>query len=156
MIEIAAALSMANAAFNTIKGAVEKGREIEDVAGYFGRFFDAKDAINEATESSRHQPVVKKLFSGSSVEAQALEVTAARYKINQLEKELREYLLWSGQSQFYEDMMLERRNIRQARAAEAKRKAENKKFWVDVSTIGTCVLIGSGVVIAALTAILGG
>ena len=31
MIEIAAALSMANAAFNTIKGAVEKGREIEDV-----------------------------------------------------------------------------------------------------------------------------
>jgi len=156
VIEIAAALSMANAAFNTIKGAVEKGREIEDVAGYFGRFFDAKDAINEATESSRHQPVVKKLFSGSSVEAQALEVTAARYKINQLEKELREYLLWSGQSQFYEDMMLERRNIRQARAAEAKRKAENKKFWVDVSTIGTCVLIGSGVVIAALTAILGG
>jgi len=156
VIEIAAALSMASAAFNTIKGAVEKGREIEDVAGYFGRFFDAKDAINEATESSRHQPVVKKLFSGSSVEAQALEVTAARYKINQLEKELREYLLWSGQSQFYEDMMLERRNIRQARAAEAKRKAENKKFWIDVSTIGTCVLIGSGVVIAALAAILGG
>ena len=27
MIEIAAALSMANAAFNTIKGAVEKGRD---------------------------------------------------------------------------------------------------------------------------------
>ena len=156
MIEIAAAISMANAAFNTIKGAVEKGREIEDVAGYFGRFFDAKDAINEATESSRHQPVVKKLFSGSSVEAQALEVTAARHKINQLEKELREYLLWSGQGQFYEDMMIERRNIRQARAAEARRKAENRKFWIDITTVGMCAAIGAGIVITVTAVILGG
>jgi hypothetical protein len=156
VIEIAAAISMANAAFNTIKGAVEKGREIEDVAGYFGRFFDAKDAINEATESSRNQPVVKKLFSGSSVEAQALEVTAARHKINQLEKELREYLLWSGQGQFYEDMMIERRNIRQARAAQARRKAQNRKFWIDITTIGICVAIGTGIAITAAAVILGG
>lgn len=150
MIEIAAALSMANGAFNMIKGAVEKGREIEDVAGYFGRFFDARDAINEATETSRNQPVVKKLFSGTSVEAQALEVTAARHKINQLENELREYLIWSGQGAFYEDMMRERRRIRQFRAAEAKRKAENKKFMVDLLTIGTCVIIGAGITITFL------
>jgi len=147
MIEIAAALSMANAAFNTIKGAVEKGREIEDVAGYFGRFFDARDAINEATQESQNQPIVSKMFSGQSVEAQALEVTAARHKINQLESELRDYLLWSGQANFYEDMMRERRAIRQARAADAKRKAENRKLMIDLATVGTCVLIGSGLLI---------
>lgn len=151
MIEIAAALSMANAAFNTIKGAVEKGREIEDVAGYFGRFFDARDAINEATQESQNQPVFKKMFSGQSVEAQALEVTAARHKINQLESELRDYLLWSGQANFYEDMMRERRAIRQARAADAKRKAENKKLMVDLATVGTCVLVGSGMLIWVFT-----
>lgn len=147
MIEIAAALSMANAAFNTIKGAVEKGREIEDVAGYFGRFFDARDAINEATQKSQNQPLVTKMFSGQSVEAQALEVTAARHKINQLESDLRDYLLWSGQANFYEDMMRERRAIRQARAAAARRKAENRKLMIDLATVGTCVLIGSGLLI---------
>jgi hypothetical protein len=151
MIEIAAAISMANAAFNTIKGAVEKGREIEDVAGYFGRFFDARDAINEATQESQNQPAFKKMFSGQSVEAQALEVTAARHKINQLEAELRDYLLWSGQGNFYEDMMRERRSIRQARAADAKRKAENKKLMIDLATVGTCVLVGSGMLIWVFT-----
>jgi len=154
MVEIAAAISMANAAFNTIRGAVEKGREIEDVAGYFGRFFDARDAINEATQKSQNQPVVNKLFSGSSVEAQALEATAAKYKIEQLEKDLREYLIWSGQGAFYEDMMRERRAIRQARAADAKRKAENRKLMIDLMTVGTCILIGSGVVIVFFAIIL--
>ena len=142
MLEIAAAISMANAAFNGIKKAVEAGREIEDVAGYFGKFFDAKDKVYEARQIAENQPVVNKLFSGSSVEAQALEATAAKYKIEQLEKDLREYLIWSGQGAFYEDMMMERRRIKQAIAAEARRKAETKKFWIDVFSIGLIAVIG--------------
>ena len=114
MVEIGIAISMASTAFNAIKRAVEVGREVEDVAGYFGKFFDAKDQIAEATQYGNNQPLVKKLFSGQSVEAQALEITAARYKIASIEKELREFLIYSGQAQFYEDMMIERRSIRQA------------------------------------------
>lgn len=154
MVELAAAISMANAAFNGIKRAVDAGREVEDVAGYFGRFFDAKDQVNEARQLAQHQPVVSKIFQGSSVEAQALEATAAKHKMEQLEKDLREYLIWSGQGAFYEDMMLERRRIKQARAAEARRKAENRKFWIDVSTIGLAAVFTSGLIISMLVAIL--
>jgi len=143
MLEVAAAISMANAAFNGIKRAVDAGREIEDVAGYFGKFFDAKDKLYEARQLAENQPVVNKLFSGSSVEAQALEATAAKYKMEQLEKDLREYLIWSGQGAFYEDMMMERRRIKQAIAAEARRKAETKKFWIDVISIGLIAAIGT-------------
>ena len=154
MVELAVALSMANAAFNGIKRAVDAGREVEDVAGYFGRFFDAKDQVNEARQLSQNQPVVNKIFSGTSVEAQALEATAAKHKMEQLEKELREYLIWSGQGAFYEDMMQERRRIKQARAAEARRKAENRKFWIDVSTIGVAAIVVSGLIISMLVTIL--
>ena len=154
MVELAAALSMASAAFNGIKRAVDAGREVEDVAGYFGRFFDAKDQVNEARQLAQHQPVVNKIFQGNSVEAQALEATAAKHKMEQLEKELREYLIWSGQGAFYEDMMQERRRIKQARAAEARRKAENRKFWIDVSTIGLASVFVSGLIISMLVAIL--
>lgn len=154
MVEIAAALSMASAAFNGIKRAVEAGREVEDVAGYFGRFFDAKDQVNEARQLAQHQPVVNKIFQGNSVEAQALEATAAKHKMEQLEKDLREYLIWSGQGAFYEDMMIERRRIKQARAAEAKRKAENRKFLIDVSTVGLLAVFASGLIISILVAIL--
>ena len=137
MIEIVGAISLANAAFSGIKKAVEMGREIEDVAGYFGKFFDAKDEISKASQYGNNQPLVKKLFSGSSVEAQALEITAAKHKMAALEKELREFLLYSGQVGFYEDMMRERRNIQSARIRQAARDAESKAFWTDVIA---CVL----------------
>jgi hypothetical protein len=135
MIEIGLAISMASTAFNAIKKAVEVGREVEDVAGYFGKFFDARDQISEASEYGKNQPLVKKLFSGQSVEAQALEITAAKYKIAAIEKELREFLIYSGQGQFYEDMMQERRSIRQARLQQAAKKAENMKMMIDVASI---------------------
>ena len=135
MIEIGLAVSMASTAFSAIKRAVEVGREVEDVAEYFGRFFDARDQISEASEYGKNQPLVKKLFSGQSVEAQALEITAAKYKIASIEKELREFLIYSGQGQFYEDMMQERRSIRQARLMQAAKKAENMKMMIDVASI---------------------
>jgi hypothetical protein len=139
MIEVAAAISMAVSAYNGIKKAVEMGREAEDVVGYFSRFFDAKEAISEASQYNENTPLVKKLFTGKSVEAQALEITAAKHKTVQLEKELREFLIYSGQGQFYEDMMRERRNIREARIAKARESALTKKFWIDVFFIGGLV-----------------
>jgi len=146
MIEIAAAVSMATSAYNGIKRAIEMGREAQDVAQAFGKFFDAKESIAEASIEHKQGSKVKKLFSGTSVEAQALEITAAKHKTMQLEKELREFLLYSGQGQFYDDMIIERRRIRQARLDEAKRKAAKQALMIDgtiigVSVIGTFVFI---------------
>ena len=132
MVEVGMAISLASQAFSAIKKSVEMGREVEDIAGYFGKFFDAKDQLAAASQYDKNQPMVKKLFAGNSVEAQALEITAARHKMAALEKELREYLLYTGQVGFYEDMMKERRNIRAARLREAARKAEAKRLWTDI------------------------
>ena len=153
MVEVAAAISMASAAFNGLKRAMEAGRDAEDMIEYFGKFFDAKDQIAEAGLSSKNASMASKLFSGGSVEAQALEITAAKHKAAQMEKELREYLLYTGQSAFYEDMLRERRNIRQARIMEAKRRAEKRKFILD-SILIFCALAASGVIIGGLIAII--
>ena len=48
-MEIAAAMSMASSAYKAIKAAVETGREAQDLAQVFGRFFDAKEVMSEAT-----------------------------------------------------------------------------------------------------------
>ena len=140
------AMSLAKSAFAGIKKAVELGREVEDVAGYFGKFFDAKDQLAEASQYEKNQPMVKKLFSGSSVEAQALEITAAKHKMATLEKELREYLLYTGQVGFYEDMMKERRLIRAARLRAAARKAENKRLMVDIIALIIGTIISGAIV----------
>lgn len=153
MVEIGIAVSMAVSAFNGIKKAVEAGREIEDVAGFFGKFFDAKEAITEASISNENAPLFKRVFAGKSVEAQALEITSAKHKAAKIEKELREFLIYSGQSQFYEDMMRERRNIREARIAKARANALRKKFWFDTITIG-CLLVAIAVSIGFIISML--
>lgn len=155
MVEIGIAVSMAVSAFNGIKKAVEAGREIEDVAGYFGKFFDAKEAISEASLHNENAPVFKKIFAGKSVEAQALEITAAKHKAAKIEKELREFLIYSGQSQFYEDMMRERRHIREERIQRARNKAEKRKFWLDTFTI-TILTAACFLAIATLISLLAG
>ena len=146
MMEIAAAISLATSTFNALKKGMEAGREIEDMMGYYGKWFEAKEALSENAIDSKNQPLVKKLFSGSSVEAQALQITQAKYKIKQMEKELYEYLLYSGQQQFYEDMMRERRAIREARLREAQQRAERKAFWTDVILGGGALIVAMGII----------
>jgi hypothetical protein len=141
MVEVGIAISVATSAFNGIKKAMAAGKEIEDCASYFGKFFDAKDQISEASVLSENAPLAAKMFAGTSVEAQALEITAAKHKAEQLEKELREFLIYTGQGAFYQDMMRERRRIRRARYIEAQRKAANKKFWTDVIILGGLVAL---------------
>jgi len=150
MMEIAAAISLASSAFNALKKGMETGREIEDMVDYFGKWFEAKDALSEQNINANNQPMLKKMFSGNSVEAQALQITHAKHKIKQMEKELYEYLLYTGQQEFYNDMMAERRAIRQARIDEAIRRSDRKRFWIDV----TAAILGLSVVVGVIMGVI--
>ena len=153
MVEVAVAMSMASSAYNAIKKGMEMGREDQDVAEFFGRWFDAKENIAEANQYAQNPSMFGKMFSGKSVEAQALQVTSAKYKIAQMEKELREYLIYTGQSDFYEDMMIERRKIREQRLIRARAKAEFRKNVLD----GIAIFVGAivcAVIIAGTVSII--
>ena len=156
MMEIAAAISLANSAFNALKKGMETGREIEDMVGYFGKWFEAKDALSEQNINVNNQSAFKKMFSGNSVEAQALQVTHAKHKIKQMEKELYEYLLYSGQQEFYNDMMAERRAIRQARIDAAIKRSERRRFWIDTSAVVIALIVVTSVVLGMISLIGGG
>ena len=153
MIEIAAAVSLATSAFGALKQAMEAGKDVEDMVGYFGKFFDAKDQLSEANMKATTSSFIGKLFNGSSVEAQALEVTAARHKIMAIEKELREYLIYTGQIGFYEDMMKERRAIRLARAKAAKEAAEKKAMIIDIVAVVIGTIVTLAIVIGFISII---
>ena len=150
MVEIGAALSVASSAFNMIKKAVESGREAEDLYNYFARFFDAKEQISEQVIKGQTHSKVKKLFAGDSVEAEALQVTAARRKVKQMEDELRDFLIYTGQSDFYVEMMKERRVIRQRRIQAAKEAAERKAQLQDGLAI-VLLMVMSAILIGGMT-----
>ena len=155
MLEVAVAVSTAASAYRGIKEMVEAGREIQDCYGMFAKFFDAKESLTEQQQFADNPSIGAKLFSGSSVEAQALEVTAAKHKVKLLEQQLREFLIYSGQSDFYEDMMKERRVIRHARLIKARDKAIQQRQMVDAFMIlaiiaGLGILAGIGIFIISV------
>ena len=155
MVEVATAISLASSAYAGIKKAMEMGREAQDVAEFFGRWFEAKEQIAEVQQYANNPSMMAKMFSSKSVEAQALQVTSARYKIQAMEKELREYLIYSGQVDFYEDMMKERRVIRQARLLAAKRKAEKRAFMLNMTALAFTMGITTFILVGLFVAIIG-
>jgi len=153
MIEIAAAISIASSAYRGIQNAVNAGREVHDLAQTFGKFFDAKESILEAGIKNENATILGKVFAGSSIESQAMEITAAKHKTLQMEKELREFLIWSGQEAFYIDMMEERKRIKRARMESARRAAENKKFWIDLFAILTMTALTGFIIYLMIAAV---
>jgi hypothetical protein len=153
MIEIAAAISIASSAYRGIQNAVNAGRDAHDLAQTFGKFFDAKESILEAGIKNENATILGKVFAGSSIESQAMEITAAKHKTMQMEKELREFLIWSGQEAFYVDMMEERKRIKRARMEAARRAAENRKFWIDLVGILTIIGVGSTIIYGMISSV---
>ena len=81
MIDPVSAFALATAAFNGIKKAVEVGRELEDVAGFFGKYFQGVSDVNKAAEEAQNPPLFRKLLSAGSVEEEAMNALIHKKKI---------------------------------------------------------------------------
>jgi hypothetical protein len=154
VIEIIAAVSAAGRAFNYIQQAVAKGHEINDLAHKFGAFFDAKDKIAEAEASVENASAMSKLFAKGSVENAALQITMAKQKTLQMEKQLREIIVMTVGEDVYIEMIRTRTTIRKQRLEAAREKAARKRLIIDglgFAFIGTilfaCIMAVVGVVV---------
>jgi hypothetical protein len=154
VIEIIAAVSAAGRAFNYIQQAVAKGHEINDLAHKFGAFFDAKDKIAEAEASVENASAMSKLFAKDSVESAALQITMAKQKTVQMEKQLREIITYTVGQEVYIEMLRTRATIRKKRLEAARAKAARKRLIIDglgFAFLGTillaCIMFIVGVVV---------
>ena len=142
MIEIIAAVSAAGRAFNYIQQAVAKGHEINDLAHKFGAFFDAKDKISEAEAGVENASAMSKLFAKGSVESAALQITMAKQKTQQMEKQLREIITYTVGQDVYIEMLRTRAAIRKHRLEAARARAARKRLIIDglgFAFIGTII-----------------
>ena len=155
MIEIAAALKVAHSSVQLITKAVNAGHDVMELTDQIGKFFNAKEQIQEAEIAAKNPSMAAKLLAGGSVEAQALQVTSAKYKIAQQEKQLREIIMIYGAGeQFYKDMLKERRMIRERRMREARKKAARKKMFLDFLLIAVGVALFATVMPMIVVALL--
>jgi hypothetical protein len=131
MIDPISAFTLATSAFGMVKKLVETGREIEDVAGYLGKFFEGASAIKLAKEKADNPSPFRRLLDSGSVEQEALQATVHRQKLLQMETELRQLIMYSYGKDVYDEMLREREQIRMRRAREElKREAiQENMLW---------------------------
>ena len=142
MIDPFTAFAAAQAAVKGIQAAIKLGKDVQGIAADLGKFFEAKDVVQQAANNP------KKFKSDT---AQALETVMQAKQLAEAETELKNMLIWSGNADVWEGVMVERNNIIQRRkkaemeaaAAKAKRNKEimevvNIAFWSSVflSAIG--------------------
>ena len=142
MIDPFTAFAAAQAAVKGIQAAIKLGKDINGIATDLGKFFEAKDIVQQAANNP------KKFKSDT---AQALETVMQAKQLAEAEVDLKNTLIWSGNADVWEGVLLERNNIIQRRkraemdaaAAKAKRRQEimeavNMVFWISVflSAIG--------------------
>jgi len=155
MIEVMAAVSIANSAFTALKAGIAKGHELRDMASSLAKFWDANEKILEAKIENETASVLTRAVKGKSIEAEAMEITIAKHKAAQMEKELREFLIYSGQGEFYRDMLRERTRLKNERLRLARARAQQRKDMIDISLLVGVVIIGSMALLAAVSAIAG-
>jgi hypothetical protein len=136
MIDPITAFAAAQAAVKGIQAAIKLGKDVQGIAADLGKFFEAKDVVQQAANNP------KKFKSDT---AQALETVMQAKQLAEAETELKNMLIWSGNADVWEGVLLERNNIIQKRkkaemdAALAKAKkrqqimeALSMVFWIAV------------------------
>ena len=147
MIDPITAFATAQAAIKGVQAAIKMGKDIGAISGDLMKFFEAKDVVAKAASEP------KKTF-GKSDTAQAFETVMHAKQLQDAENELKQHLIWSGNADVWQAIMVERNNLVQKRKAEEvameKAKAKRKKEIEEAVTMLLLGVAGALVIILLL------
>lgn len=155
-ITIAAAVSGATAAFNTIKQMCAAGRDIESCIGDVSRWMKAASDIDNATKQSKNPPLFKKLFDAGSVEEQALQAYAAKKRLEAQRQELKTFLNMSYGPQAWADLLQLEAKIRRQRQEMIYKQQEKRQKLIEIILVSALILLVTFIVSLVLWGFLNG
>ena len=147
-VSISASLAVASTAFNGIKRAFHAGRELESMSQDLSRWMGAVSDVDAAHKSAKNPTMFRKVFSGGTIEQEAIEAFTAKKKLEEQRYELKQFLMFTHGSKAWDELLAMEGQIRKRRQKEIyDRKIFREKVisWVVVSivvTIGCVILIG--------------
>lgn len=120
MIDPVTAIAGATAAYNAIKKGISVGRDLQDMGGQLSQWAGAMADLQFAEKQQSKPPWYKVL--GGGVEAEAMEIFAARKKAESMRKELKEYIsVMYGPSHWDEILRIEADLRKQKKEHEHRR-----------------------------------
>ena len=123
-ISITVAIATAQQAVNTIKKAKALGQDIGQLVGEFSKFFSASTEVYMASNKIRTEKATR---SNSDIYKMALEIAFAAKTFRDNERELKDILIYSGNGEVYQDMMIQRTTLAKERAKAQKEQEEYER-----------------------------
>jgi len=128
------AIGVATTAYSAIKKGFQVGKEVESMAGDLGRWMNAINAVK-----TEHSKAKGRRFG--SVEEEALETFAAKKKAEQMENELRNFIVGQYGVNAWQDIIRIQADLRKKQKEEAIRLAKERDQLVyNMFMIGLIVL----------------
>lgn len=144
MIDPITAFAAAQAAIKGVQAAIKMGKDIGAISGDLMKFFEAKDVVAKAAADP------KKSTFGQSDTAKAFETVMHAKQLQDAENELKQHMIWSGNADVWQAIMVERNNIVAKRKSEEiameKAKAKRKKEIEEAITMVLLAIAGAGLV----------
>lgn len=134
---------MATGAFNTIKSAINAGKDIQSMTTQLGQWGKAMSDLDYAHKKAEKPPMFKKLFGASQIEQNALEVWGHKQKAKEMREELRSYIsALYGPSAWDEIVHMEvQMRKEQKRAVYEAEEARERLITIVVGTIAILVVV---------------
>ena len=149
MVDPVTAIAAASSAFSLIKRGFDAGRDIESMYSDMGRWMGAVADIRHADQMVKNPSVFKKLFNGSSIEQEAMDVFAAKKKAEEMENELRTYVNLVYGPNSWTDILKLQAKIRKDRQEQIYAQQELRRSIINA--IG--IVLGAVVGVAAFSGI---
>jgi hypothetical protein len=142
MIDPITAFATAKAAFAGVQRLVNGGQEIQDVLGQLARWAQAAEDL-KAWCGMESKPSIFKKLTFQNDTAHALQVLQYRTAIANQEKELREFLIYQGAANAWEDFVQIRRDIKRKREATVYEQMRRRKAFMEMALACGMIVAGS-------------
>lgn len=143
MIDPITAISAASAAFTYLKKGIAVGKDLQDMGGHLSKWAGAIADLDFAEKQNRKPAWYKTL--GGGVQAQAMEIFAAKQKAAAMRQELKDYIsVMYGPSKWQEILEIEA-DLRKQKREHEHRRMEIKQAIIEWSAgVALFILCVSG------------
>ena len=135
----------ATVAFNAIKKGIAVGRDLQDMSSQLTKWAGHMSDLGQAEKQAKNPPWWKAI--GGSVEAEALEVFAAKRKAEAMRKELKDHISFVMGPSAWDELVRTEAKIRKQKKEQEYRKAEMQEAIVTWTITGLLLMSGIGAVI---------
>lgn len=140
MLDPVTVIATASAAYNALKQGISVGRELQDMGSQLATWAGAISDIEFLAKKAENPPWWK---VGGNVQADAIEIFAAKKKIEAQRDELKTYIQYSYGQSGWEELLRIEAQVRKRKRETEHRKAEIKETLVTVTFVGLTFLAGT-------------